>query len=252
MRNPCSSKKQSLVPAFAVFLLLTWAGLRLTEVPAAALLEGPAESSLASVHSEDPRDTSSPISAKPQRDVLRWSQAAPIVDPVADPAADPMEQAHRQQCRESLFVLGVSVETSHCADPQISERIRDAGMACAETREPEDLGPGSVCESTRETMQAFLQMLPAYRNPRLIGEPNYPARRFFTGVTEYLQMVSPEEQEVLLEAGLAALHQLPESRESLQNAQSWAEYWQDVSPELASRLAQLEASHLKRRELQFN
>jgi hypothetical protein len=244
MRNHYSAKRQSLFPAFAVFVLLTWAGLR--------LVAAPAETSIVSIRWEESGGTSIPIAAQSQRDLPRWSQTAPIVDPVADPVADPMEQAYRWQCTEALFLLGASADSSHCADPKVSERIRDAGMACARTREPEDLGPGSACESTQRTMQAFLQMLPAYRNPRLIGEPHYPADRFFAGVSEYLQMIAPEEEEVLLEAGLEALHQLSETRASLQNAQSWAEYWQDVSPELAGRIAQLEVARSKSRELQFN
>jgi len=242
MRNQQIRKKWSRTQAFAWFFLMTWVGLRLTETPAPPVVDEPARISASSIRDQVPTEREVPQSSETS-DVIVLSQAAPVTHPV--------DAARLQQCTEGLFTLGVSGRSAACADPVVSERIRDAGMACSGSREPEDLGPGSVCESTRRTMQAFLQMLPAYRNPRLIGDPGYPAERFFTGITEYLQMISPEEQELLLEAGLAALHQLPESRVSIENARSWADYWQDVSPELASRVAGMDPTNGEKLEFRF-
>lgn len=64
-------------------------------------------------------------------------------------------------------------------------------------------------------------------------------------------MISTEEQELLLEAGLAALHQLPDSRVSTDNGRNWANYWQDRAPELAKRVAALEPSVSDASEFRF-
>jgi hypothetical protein len=242
MRNQQRQKQWSRPQALIWFVLMTWVGLRFTETPAPPVLDAPEQIS-ASLTQERGLADREVVRSQETSDAIVLSQAAPVTDPV--------EAARLQQCSEALWSLGALGRAGDCDDAAVSERIRDAGMACSGTREPEDLGPGSVCESTRRTMQAFLQMLPAYRNPRLIGDPAYPADRFFTGVTEYLQMISPEEQELLLEAGFAALHQLPDSRVSTENARNWAHYWQDRAPELASRFAAIEPTDTEKREFRF-
>ncbi len=112
-------------------------------------------------------------------------------------------------------------------------------MACSPTRAPEDLGTGSECDLRRKSLKAFLQMLPAYLDPSRIGDARHPAPLFFTGITDYLQLISPEQHQQTLEAGIKALHLMPPSETRTQNAQAWAHYWQRTNPELASRFPAL-------------
>jgi hypothetical protein len=78
-------------------------------------------------------------------------------------------------------------------------------------------------------------MLPAFEDPRLIGQPGYPADQYFSGVTEYLQLISPESHAATFDGGLTALNsQTQDPRIAARNGLAWMALWNQINPELIS------------------
>jgi hypothetical protein len=176
------------------------------------------------------------------RPILSKSNRGSVEDQLSSGATDQefksaqsSESPELKKCQDGVLILEMPDKVEVCHDQQLAEMVIQFASYCSRDSTDESQDSQAYCLNSRDMLDAFLKMLPAYKNPLLLGTPEYPAENFFAGIGLYLETVDAKDAENVIRMGFWALDQVEPSKKSESNLRSWAAYWQLAAPEEAKK-----------------